>query len=97
LTLPERNSRKPAEFVCWDAGASARRLNASDDLADIVIDGNQSFGIQLAEWNVQGPLVLPDQSEAVISQMDTFSNADTRCSSEQQSVGKQIIRAPEFL
>jgi len=75
-------------------GFRTQVLNASDDLADIVIDGNQSFGKQLAEWNVQGPLVLPDQSEAVRSQMNTFSNTDTGCSGKQQRVRKQIISAP---
>jgi hypothetical protein len=57
--------------------------NASDNLADVLIDGNQSFGIQLTKGDVQRPLVRPQRSQAVQSEMDTFSDADSRGTSEQ--------------
>ena len=36
----------------------AQDQNAIYDLSDILIDGNQAFGVQLAEGNMQRPLVL---------------------------------------
>ena len=57
--------------------------NASDHLADVLIDGNQSLGMKLAERDLQPPLVQPQRSQAVQGEMDTFADADSRGTSEQ--------------
>jgi hypothetical protein len=64
-------------------GFRTQDQNASDNLADILIEGDQSFGIKLTERDVQRPLVLPQRAEAVQSEMDTFSDADSGGPSEQ--------------
>jgi hypothetical protein len=56
--------------------------NTSDHLADVRIDGNQLFGMKLAERDMQTPLVRPERSQTVQSEMDTFADADSRSTSE---------------
>ncbi len=60
--------------------------NASDHLATVLINGNQSFGMKLTERDMQPPLVGPQRSQAVHSEMDTFADADSRGPSEQEGI-----------
>jgi len=66
-------------------------------VADALIDGNQSFGIKFAERDLQCPLVLSQRSQTVEGEMDTFADADSRGTSEQQGIGEQVIGTAKFL
>jgi hypothetical protein len=46
---------------------------------------------------VQRPLIGSDWSQAVQSEIHTFADADSGCTSEQECIAQQVIRAPEFL
>ncbi len=53
--------------------------------------------MKLAEGHVQGPLMETELSQAVQRKMNTFTDADSRTTNEQQRIAEQVIGAPEFL
>jgi hypothetical protein len=75
----------------------AQRQNPADHVSGIIIDGNQAFGVKLAEWNVQRPLVLPHRSQTVRSEVNTFSDPHSGGAGEEERMGEQIVTASEFL
>src|ERR1700731_4718055 len=62
-----------------------------------LIDGNPSFGVQLAKRDMQRPPVVIKLSETVQGKMNAFSETDSGAPDEQQCIGVQVVDSPEFL
>lgn len=75
----------------------AQDQNAVDDLADIRIGRNQTFGMQLTEGDMHGPLIGSELPQTVQRQIHTLADADSGGAGEQQRPGKQVIAAAQFL
>jgi len=66
----------------WRQGAQNK--NASHDLSKVVIGRYEAFGVQLAERDMQCPLVRPDLSKTVQREIDALTETDSRGASEQE-------------
>jgi hypothetical protein len=60
--------------------------NTSDYIPDAVINGHQAFGMKLADGYMQSPLVLPDQSQTIYSEIYTLADADSGSTCEQERI-----------
>lgn len=79
----------------WGEGAQGK--NAGDHAAHLMIGRDQSLGVQLAERDMESPLIRPQLSQAVQGEVDALTDADSRGAREQEGIGVQIIGAEEFL
>src|SRR5258708_12079595 len=79
----------------WRQGAQNK--NASHDLSKVVIGRYQAFCVQLAERDMQCPLVRPDLSKTVQREIDALTDTDSRGASEQERIGRQVIGPAEFV
>jgi hypothetical protein len=78
-------------------GRGAQREDASYDPPNFGIDGNRAFGVQLAERDMDSPLVWSQLPQAVQRQAGAFADANTRSAHEQKGIGTQIIGPAQFL
>jgi len=78
-------------------GGSAQGKDASQDAPYLGIGGNPALGVQLAQGDVQCPLLWPYLPQAVQREMDAFADADPGGTDEQQRLGGEIIAAAQFL
>ena len=78
-------------------GRGAQREDASYDPPNFGIDGNQAFGVQLAERDMDSPLVWAQLSQAAQRQAGAFADANTGGTHEQKGIGTQIIGSAQFL
>ena len=53
--------------------------------------------MQLAEGDVERPLIRPNLALAFLRQADSFAYADTVEAGEQQEVRKQVVGTAQFL
>ena len=79
----------------WRQGAQNK--NASHDLSKVVIGRYEAFGVQLAERDMQCPLVRPDLSKTVQREIDALTETDSRGASEQERIGRQVIGPAQFV
>ena len=79
----------------WGEGAQGK--NAGDHPARLIIGRDQSLGVQLAERDMESPLIRPQLSQAVQGEVDALTDADSRGAREQEGICVQIIGAEEFL
>jgi hypothetical protein len=61
------------------------------------IGGNQAFGVQFAERDVQCPLIWSYVPQAVQRQIDAFADTNSRGADDQESIRGQIIGSAQFL
>jgi hypothetical protein len=76
---------------------SAQGADPFYDLPEFGIGGNQAFVVQLAQRDVQGPLVWAHLLQAVQRQIEAFADADSAGTREQECIGGQIIGSAQFL
>ena len=60
-------------------------------MPNIFIGRYQAFGMQLAEWDMECPLVRPDLLQTVQGEIDALPYADSSGASEQERIGRQVI------
>lgn len=70
---------------------SAQGNKAGHDLPHVLVGGNQTFGVQFADGNMNRPLVRSDFSQAVQSKVDTFSDADAGGPGEEEGITGQVV------
>jgi hypothetical protein len=87
-----RRLRRPGWGILF-----AEFQNASDDIPDALINGHQAFGMKLADRYMQSPLVLPDRSQTIFSEVYTLADADSRSTCEQERIGEPVVSATKFL
>jgi hypothetical protein len=75
---------------------SAQSQKPSYDHSSILIGRDQAFGIQLAEGDMQGPLLVAYNTQTIHGEVDTLPDAQPGGTSEQQRLGAQVIAALEF-
>ena len=66
-------------------------------MSNVLIGRDEAFGMQLAEWDMQGPLLVAHSAQTIHCQIDTLADADPGGASEQQCLSGQVIAAMEFL
>ncbi len=72
---------------------SAPGEKTGHDLPHILVGGNQTFRVQFADGNMNRPLVRSEFSQAVQSQVDTFSDADAGGPGEEEGItGRSSVR-----
>ena len=64
-----------------------------DQLADKRIDWNHSFGLQLAQWDMDCPLIRTRRMEAVIGQIGTFADSHAGMTDEEKGICSQVVAA----
>jgi hypothetical protein len=82
------------------AGGGRRSTQSEDaihDLSNVRVGRHQTFGVEFAEGDMQGPLVGTDLAQAVPRQIDALADADSGGAGEQQRVGRQVAGAAQFL
>ena len=79
----------------------ADRKNASHDPSHVAIGGYQPFGLELAERDMQRPLIHTNLPRTVQQEIDTLvsslADADSGGASQQQRIGGQVVSAAQFL
>jgi len=68
-----------------------------DEITDEGIDGQHAFGLELAQGNMERPLVGAGGAEAVIGQVDTFADTQAGIAEQQEDISAQIVAAAELL
>jgi hypothetical protein len=64
---------------------------------NVVIGGDQAFGVQLAERDMQRPLIRSDLAQTVQREIAALTDADSSSASEQERIGRQVIGPAQFL
>lgn len=64
---------------------------------NVVIGGDQAFGVQLAERDMRRPLIRPDLAQTVQREIDALTDADSSSASEQERIGWQVIGPAQLL
>ena len=75
----------------------AEEAQPVNEIADEGIDGNHAFGLELAEGNMDRPLVRPCGSQAVIRQIDAFADTHAGVAEEQEDISAEIVAAEQLL
>ena len=78
-------------------GQNTKSEDAGHDPPDFGIGGNQALGVQLAEGDMESPLVRCDLQQAELRQMDAFADADAGGADEQERIRRQIIDSPQLV
>ena len=61
------------------------------------IDGNHAFGLELAERDMNGPLIRSCGAEALPGQIDALSDAHAGVSDQQEGICAEVVSAHELL
>jgi hypothetical protein len=75
----------------------SEEAQAVDKLADGIVDGHETLGVQLAERYMERPLSGRERAQAIEGEIDTFADADTSVADEQKNVAGDIVAAQELL
>src|SRR5215471_9317550 len=68
-----------------------------DQIAREGVDGDHALGFQLAERDMQRPLIEAGNVETVEGEIDGFADAHAGVTEQQEEVGPQIVAAVQFL
>ena len=68
-----------------------------NDLTNKRVDRDHALSLQLPERNVNGPLIRAGIMEAIIGEVDTFTDAHARVAQQEEDVGWQIIALKQLL
>ena len=63
---------------------SAQAQNTSHQASNIFIGGDEPFGMQLSERDVERPLLVADSAEAIEGQIETLADAHPGGAEEQE-------------
>jgi len=75
----------------------AEKAQTQNQIASEGIDGNHTFGFQLAEGYVNPPLIGAGGMEAIEGEIDGFPDAHACVAEQQEEVGAEIVAAQQFL
>ena len=67
------------------------------EVTDEGIDGDHAFGLELAEGNMNSPLVRTGRAQAVIRQVDAFADTHAGVAEQQEDISDQVVAEEEFL
>jgi hypothetical protein len=67
------------------------------NLADRRIDGNPAFGLQLAEWYMDDPLIRAERKQTIEGQIHALADTHTGVALEEQEITEEIVAALQFL
>jgi hypothetical protein len=68
-----------------------------DEFTNKRIHRDHAFGLQLAEWHMNGPLIRARGAEAIAGQIGAFPDAHAGVANQQKSVAAQIVAPEELL
>ena len=75
----------------------AKEAQPLDELADKRIHWDQSFGFQLAEGHMNGPLIWACAAEAVRCEIGALADAHASVADQQENIPTQVVAAEELL
>jgi hypothetical protein len=67
------------------------------DAAELFIHGDPAFGVELAQGDMQCPLVVGEMPQAVGGEVQKLANAHSGPTQQKQSIGEQIVVGSELL
>jgi len=70
---------------------------AADNLTDKGIHRNQTFCFEFAEGHEDGPLVRPEEAQAIGRQVDALADAHASVALQQEQIAGKIVAAGKFL
>ncbi len=90
-----------ASRTCNEPSIGGQRIEGAEEaqtvneVADEGIAGDHAFGLQLAEGNMDRPLVRAGGSQAVIRQIDAFADTHAGVAEEQEDISAEIVAAEQ--
>ena len=75
----------------------AKRAEAVNDFTERGVYGNQSFGFELSNRHVDGPLAGPEFAQTIEREIDAFPDAHAGVAEKKQRITGQVIAPPQFL
>src|ERR1035437_3697337 len=75
----------------------AEEAQAVNEIADEGISGDHAFGLELAEGNMNGPLIRACRAQAIEGQICALADAHAGAAEQQEDVSAQIVAAQELL
>ena len=75
----------------------AKESQALDEFTDEGIHGDHTFGFELAEGHMNGPLIGASGAKASAGQIDTLADAHAGVANQQKGVAPQIVALEELL
>jgi hypothetical protein len=75
----------------------AKESKALNEFTRGSIDGDHAFCFELAEWDMNRPLVRPGGAKAIAGQIDTLTDAHTGVADQQKGIAAEIVTAKELL
>ena len=75
----------------------AEETEPVDELANGLIDGNQTLGVQLAKGHVKSPLSRRDLAQAIEGEIGALAEAHAGMTDKQEGVTGNIVTMQEFL
>ena len=70
---------------------------AMNEITNEGIDGDHTFGFELAQGHVNRPQVWTCGAQAVIGEVDAFSDAHSSVAEQEEDISAQIVAAHELL
>jgi hypothetical protein len=74
----------------------AEEAETLDQFAHERIHGHHPFGLEFAERNVNGPLILAGGVEAIEGKIGRFADAHAGVTKQQENIATEIIAALQF-
>ena len=75
--------------IDW-AGASQGK-DAIEDFACLVVHGDPTFIMELAEWDMERPLVSTEVTQGVSVQAEAFADPHAGGANQEEGIGEEII------
>ena len=66
-------------------------------MARLLVDGNQTLGVQLTERHMQRPLVFTQMAQAIQREIDALADTHSGSANEAQRVRGQVVGVAQFL
>src|SRR5438876_9993682 len=74
-----------------------KESEALDEFTYKGVHRDHTFGFELAERHMNGPLIRPGRAKAVVGQIGAFTNAHAGVANQQKDIATEIVAAEEFL
>ena len=72
-------------------GGGGQEKDAMEDFACLVVQGDPTFIMELAEWDMKGPLVSTEVTQGVSVQAEAFADPHAGCANQKKGIGEEII------
>jgi hypothetical protein len=96
--IPGRTKRGCARRFCvrhhrrgLDGGEASQGKDAMEDFACLVVQGDPTFIMELAEWDMERPLVSPQVTQGVSVQAEAFADPNAGGANQEEGVGEEIV------